>query len=155
MFEEVVHDVYRDSVSYILVEGQTDKFTIEQEFTIPANGKIEIHFTQSITSLESFFDAYYDDNDKNIISIDFSNFDSSSLAIVALLCNDCSSLKEINFTNFNTAQVTAMNHMFSGCASLQYLNLSNFDTAQVTNMGNMFYGCSSLQYLNISHFDTA
>ena len=92
-------------------------------------------------------------NAKNIISIDFSHFDSSLITYMFYSFGNCESLEEIDFTNFNTSRVTNMQMLFEGCYNLLSLDLSNFDTSSVTFMFNMFYDCSSLKYLDISHFN--
>ena len=61
----------------------------------------------------------------------------------------CSNLISLNLSNFNTSSVTSMNYMFSGCSNLISLNLSNFNTSSVTSMSNMFYGCNNLENINL------
>ena len=70
-------------------------------------------------SLEHYFSVVYDLNMDNIISVDFSSFDSSL--------------------------VTDMNSLFLGCNSLQSVYFKNFIASSVNNMNLMFFGCSSLQ----------
>jgi surface protein len=67
---------------------------------------------------------------------------------------DCKNILEINFTQFDTKNVTKMNHMFFFCSSLTTLDVSKFDTKNVTKMQCMFYNCSSLTTLDVSKFDT-
>ena len=52
---------------------------------------------------------------------------------------DNKDLLEIDVSNFDTSKVTTMNCMFSGMSNLTSLDLSNFDTSKVTTMGSMFY----------------
>ena len=52
---------------------------------------------------------------------------------------DNKDLLEIDVSNFDTSKVTTMNRMFSGMSNLTSLDLSNFDTSKVTTMGSMFY----------------
>ena len=56
----------------------------------------------------------------------------------------------LDLSNFYTSSVKNMNNIFEGCNNLISLDLSNFDTSSVENMNNMFYGCSSL----VVHFST-
>ena len=44
----------------------------------------------------------------------------------------------INFSFFDTSRVTNMGSMFNNCNSLSDLNLNGFNTSSVTNMGSMF-----------------
>ena len=114
---------------------------------------LELHFIKPINSFEYFFYSGQDSNTKNIISIDFSHFDSSLITYMFYSFGNCESLEEIDFTNFNTSKVTNMQMLFMSCYNLLSLDLSNFDTSSVTFMFNMFYDCSSLKYLDISHFN--
>ena len=52
---------------------------------------------------------------------------------------DNKDLLEIDVSNFDTSKVTTMNRMFSGMSNLTSLDLSNFDTSKVTTMYSMFY----------------
>ena len=53
----------------------------------------------------------------------------------------CKNILEINFTQFDTKNVTKMNSMFSHCSSLKTLDVSKFDTKNVTNMCDIFKNC--------------
>ena len=50
----------------------------------------------------------------------------------------CKNIININFINFNTKYVKNMEYMFSGCSNLINLDLSKFDTINVENMEGMF-----------------
>ena len=50
----------------------------------------------------------------------------------------CDSLISIDLSNFDTSSVTNMRGMFAGCNSLISLNLSNFNTSKVTTMDEKF-----------------
>ena len=89
-----------------------------------------------------------------LISVDFSNFDSSKITDMQNMFFRCSKLKLINFGNFNTSLVNNMDHLFYGCFALTSLDLSNFDTSLVTTMKSMFNNCINLISLDISNFDT-
>ena len=91
----------------------------------------------------------------NIISIDFSSFDTSLVTDMSNMFSGCSSLSYLNISNFNTTAVRYMYNMFSGCSSLKNLNLSSFYTSNVLSMIGMFKGCTSLLSLNLSNFNTS
>ena len=57
---------------------------------------------------------------------------------------ECFDIISIDLSNFDTSSVTNMEFMFSCCSSLTSLDLSNFNTQKVTDMKNMFYNCNSL-----------
>ena len=99
---------------------------------------------------------FYDSEAFNIISVDFSHFDSSLLESFEWMFGGCSSLEEINFSNFNTSKINSFQGIFSGCSQLKSLDLSNFDTSKASSsMGSMFKGCSKLKSLDLSNFDTS
>ena len=93
-------------------------------------------------------------NFDHLLSVDFSNFDSSKLNDMTSMFHGCRNLKSINFKNFDTSLVEKMYDVFYACDSLESLDLSNFNTSLVTTMANMFYNCTSLKTLDISNFET-
>ena len=128
----------------------------------------------SFTSCEKMF---Y--NLSNIIEIDLSNFDFSSItsfksmfayctklekltinnqinSVIDMneMFHNCSSLKSLDLSGINTSTTKKMNDMFYNCISLITLNLSHFDTSQVTKIEKMFKNCESLVFLDISNFKT-
>ena len=117
--------------------------------------EIEIHFNNTVKYLASFFDQTLDKNMKYLVSIDLSNFDTSSITDMRSLFYGCSSLKSINFSNINTSSLNYIYSMFYGCSSLESIDMSNFDTSSVIGMGALFYGCSSLKSINLFNFNTS
>jgi len=51
---------------------------------------------------------------------------------------DCKNILGINFKNFNSKEVKSMKYMFTGCVNLERLDLSSLDTRNVTDMEGMF-----------------
>ena len=128
--------------------------------------------------MNSFFDKC-----SNIISLDFSNFNSYNINDIFCMLDHCSKLKEIkginklntnnvttlegmfqscyeleylDLSNFNTSNVIKINHMFNHCYKLKKIKgLNNFNTACVEDMYGMFESCSELEYLDLSNFDTS
>ena len=64
-------------------------------------------------------------------------------------------LRSINFGNFNTSTVTKMSRMFENASTLESINLSSFDTSNVTDMSGMFIYCEKLKSLDLSRFDAS
>ena len=102
------------------------------------------------TTAEEMFNGCYD-----IIEIDLSNFDTSSVSSMGEMFSKCFSLNSLDLSNFDTSNVTSMYGMFNECQSLTSLDLSNFDTSSVKSMEKMFSFCIKLNYLDISNFDTS
>ena len=90
----------------------------------------------------------------NIIYIDFSSFNSSSVTNMSGMFSGCNNLKYLNLSSFNTSYATNMSLMFQGCYDLKSLDLSSFYTYYVTDMSYMLDGCNNLESLNLSSFDT-
>ena len=90
----------------------------------------------------------------DIISIDFSKFDTTGISEMYNFFDSCTKLESLDLSNFNTEHLVNMESMFKNCISLQSLDLSNFDTSNVRNFNYLFKGCSSLKVLDISNFNT-
>ena len=114
------------------------------------NNIIELIWKKKITSCNSMFSGC-----SNILTMDFSNFDTSEVTDMGSMFSGCSSLKFLDLSNFNTSSVTNMMRMFYGCSSLESINLYNFDTSKVISMYSMFEECSSIKYLNLANFNTS
>ena len=91
-------------------------------FIIEANTPLEIHFTENINNLESFFDGDFDINSRSIIYVDLSHFNS---------------------TPYN------VNKMFHNCPSLEYIEMPNFNTYQLSENYNMLDNPNNLKYINL------
>ena len=81
--------------------------------------------------------------------------DTSNIANMGSMFQNCISLTSLNLSSFDTSKVNNMNGMFNRCTSLTSLDLSSFDTSKVVNMSTMFNDCSSLTSLDVSSFDTS
>ena len=91
-------------------------------------------------------------NLNNIIKIDLSKFDSSSITNLNEMFFGCSKLTTIIFDNFDTSLVEDMSFMFEECNLLTSLNLTMFNTSKVKDMHYMFYCCPSLVTVDLSSF---
>ena len=117
------------------------KWKIDYNFEKDGKYNFEIAFSDPLKKMAGFFEGC-----SNIISLDFSNFDSSNVTNMRNLFSKCSKLKEITGLNkFVTNKVNNMYMMFKECSELKTLDLSNFDTKNVTDMGFMFSKCKNLK----------
>jgi len=87
---------------------------------------------------------------KNIISVDFSNFDSSEATDISHMFYQDEQLKSINFTSFNTKNVVNMSYMFLKCSKLEDLDLSSFNVNKVQKMSDMFLDCINLTTVKVN-----
>jgi len=129
---------YRNGIDYIIIDNRT--INSSDYLEIKSNSSIIINMQSSIKDISHFFDMKYDRNAKNIISIDFTNFNSSLITDINSLFKGCVSLNKIIFSNFSTSLVKNMSEMFLGCKSLKEIDLFNFNTSSVIDMSNIFSG---------------
>ena len=147
---EIIYTNNATDLPFPKFEGLTTNFLLMEEYK-----KIEIHFNQTLKDLSNFFSFEKDNNFANLISADFSHFDTSLVTDMNSMFRSCTLLKTLDLSNFNTSLVTNMGMMFAGCNYLQTLDLSNFNTSSVTDMSMMFIACFTLQTLNLSNFNTS
>ena len=106
-------------------------------------------------SSNMFLSRFGEQEIKNILEVDLSNFDTSKVTNMQYMFAGMHNVTTLNLSNFDTSKVTNMQYMFAGMRNLTALNLSNFNTSQVTNMHSMFGAMSSLTTLDLSSFDTS
>ena len=133
----------------IRINDEIKNFSYYYRFKKQGTYKIEYIFKNPLTKTNHMFFGC-----KNIIKLDFSNFDTNQVTNMSNMFYNCNSLKKINLANFNTENVDNMSYMFSFCNSLLNLNLSFFNTQNVTDMSYMFIDCNSLLNLDLSNFNT-
>ena len=118
------NSISRNEISYIIYEG--GNYTKDQNLNIHAGNPVYIYFSYPIKSLENFFNGGKDTFVKNNLqTVDFSNFDSSSLENIRNLFYYCSYVQEINFKKFDTSKVVNMENMFYYCGMLKSIDLSS------------------------------
>lgn len=91
---------------------------------------------------------------RNLVSVDFTGFDTSDVNDMSSMFSSCTSLSSIDVSELNTSSVTNMSSMFSGCSSLTSLDLSSMDVSNVTLMQAMFYGCTKLASVDLTNWKT-
>ena len=89
----------------------------------------------------------------NLKTVKLNNIVTSLVGDMSCMFEDCISLESLDLSSFNTQQVTSMRSMFKNCESLVSLDLSNFNTNSLVDVENMFRGASSLVSLDLSGFD--
>ena len=143
---------YFENIRYIKIGDQN--FSSNDRIRVDANTDIEIHFIEVFRNLYFFFKdatATY----KNIISVNFSHFDTSLVTNMSHLFYECQDLQSLDLSNFNTSLVTDMSYMFYLCKNLLSLDLSNLNASLVIDMRYMFYSCTNLQSLDLTNFKTS
>ena len=103
-------DVYLNNNKINMIK---DNNTWKIDYNFIKDGKYNFHivFNNIITNMIGFFEKCI-----NIISLDFSNFNTSNVSNMRLMFNQCNKIKEIKGLNkFITNKVTDMNTMFQKC----------------------------------------
>ena len=150
-YDSGFENINREGINFIYYIDSL--YGVNDILNIESNSKIVIYFSSPMITLTSFFDSKYDNNVEKIISINFSNFNSSKIIDISNLFQGCTNLKMVNLSNFDTSNIVNMSKMFYGCKSLISINLSSFDTIKVTDMSYMFYECISLEIIDLSNFN--
>ena len=145
--------IREDEIDFIINGNHSIKYKGTDKLFIGKGKKIEIYFKPGITYLEYYFSVSIDPNMENVVSMDLSHFNTSSVKNMSSMFYGCYSLKSIDLYDIDTSSVEDMNNMFKDCSQLETLDLSFFDTSLVTNMDSIFNGCESLIYLDISNFN--
>ena len=142
-FNTLPNEIYINEIKQN--EAQKRTFYFNSEIN-----NITMKWNQRLTKCDNMFSGL-----TNIINVDLSKFDSSSVTDLKCLFHKCSGITSINLSNFNTSLVTDMSNMFSDCNSLKILDLSSFDTSLVTDMHHMIYQCFELTSINIKNLKTS
>ena len=148
--QEILNSYISNKPDEIYINGVYTSTKVNKVNTIENENTIKMVWNSPLTSCSFMFYGL-----TNIIEIDLSKFDSSSITEMVSMFNDCTSLILIDLSNFNINKITNMESAFHDCCSLKYINLKNFNTSLVTNMHNTFYNCSSLTSLDVTSFNTS
>ena len=105
-------------------------------------------------NIEYFFkygDVYANSSEyiENVVVIEFNE------TINYLDFKGCTRIISIDLSNFDSSSITNMASMFGGCTSLKSLNLNNFSTKNCSSMESMFYNCFLLVSLDLKSFDVS
>lgn len=89
-----------------------------------------------------------------LVEVDLSQADFSSVYTISQIFSGCTSLKTAKFgSNFNN--VTSMRNAFTGCSSLESIDWGGLNTSKVKNMDSLFKNCENITAIDVSGFDTS
>jgi len=142
-----------DSINNVSLEWDNKLVIIDKMF-MDIENLIEIDFSNFDSSSVTSMKAMFL-NCKNLQYINFDRFDTSSVNNMTSMFEGCSLLRSLNLSSFNTEKVRYIDNMFKGCGSINFINLTNFRTPSLKKIKELFYGCGSLKYADISNFDTS
>lgn len=113
-------------------------------YMFKATNLVSIDFSNFNTSNVIYMNEMFMDSSK-LTTIDILNFDTSNVQHTSHMFYNCNKLTTIDISNFNTPKLLNVNSMFALCASLTtIIGLENFNTVNVTNMNYLFYSCDNL-----------
>ena len=98
------------------------------------------------SKITSFYSLFYSFDNKNMKSLNLTNFNTSNAVNMEEMFKWCDYLETLNLSGWDVSKVTNFNQMFSECANLIYLDLSGWEiSSDVTGTTNVFSGCTSLK----------
>ena len=152
--QNIISSSYNDCPDYIYIEGNQINLT-------DSNNCKNIYLSNSSSTIKLVWDSisnnmdYMFKNLDNLLEVDLSKYDTSSVTSMKQLFFSCKSLISVNLSGLNTSLVTDITEIFSNCTSLTEIDLSSFNTSKVTSMVKSFLGCKNLISVNLSSFDTS
>ena len=84
---------------------------------------------------------------------DLETLDTSNVKNMSRMFQGCMGLSQIKFKHFNTENVENMDYMFGNCSNVEIADLSNLDTSNLKSMYDIFRNCDLLKSINLSSFD--
>ena len=121
-----------ENIPCIFLTKDVLKFEISNELSNRQKSNIlSIFVTNDVLK----FDKLRKSKNNNMLKIKWKN----NLKSCRFMFLSMSNIVEIDLSNFDTSSVTDMSYMFYYCFSLSSLNVSNFDTSLVTDMSYMFF----------------
>jgi hypothetical protein len=90
---------------------------------------------------------------RDIASIDFSNFDASCVTSIESMFQFCKSITSVDMSCFSEAPLTNMDRAFYSCSSLESVDLSmvNMSNIEVAPISQMFYNCENLKSVKVGN----
>ena len=99
---------------------------------------------------------YMFDGCDNLVKIDISDWDTSSVTNMKAMFAWCQKLQSLDdFETLDTSNVKNMSRMFQGCMGLSQIKFKHFNTENVENMDYMFANCSNAEIADLSNLDTS
>ncbi len=91
---------------------------------------------------------------KNLKSINFGNFNTENVEMIAGMFQGDESLESLDLSGWNTSKIYSMWGTFRECKNLKSINFSNWNP-HITEMFNAFTNCFKLESLDMSGFDVS
>ncbi|EMW5544896.1 BspA family leucine-rich repeat surface protein [Enterococcus faecium] len=128
-------------ISTTVIPNKITKFLVKEK----NNKKVSIKDTNLTRAFE---------NNKNIVEVNLSGLEGTSIQSLDNMFNGCSNLIKVTLDGMNTQNVTNFKSIFYECQKLSEVNISQLNTQNVTDMSYLFYNCFKLSNINLSNWDT-
>ncbi|MDQ8304493.1 BspA family leucine-rich repeat surface protein [Enterococcus faecium] len=128
-------------INTTVIPNKITKFLVKEK----NNKKVSIKDTNLTRAFE---------NNKNIVEVNLSGLEGTSIQSLDNMFNGCSNLIKVTLDGMNTQNVTNFKSMFYECQKLSEVNISQLNTQNVTDMSYLFYNCFKLSNINLSNWDT-
>ena len=135
--------------SEVLVNGKRKNNCLKKCDLAEGEDNITLIFKFTI---ESCFYWFYG---LNIIEIDFSKFDFSTVKDMSYMLSNAHNLEKINFGNIDTSSLRKIDRIFDGCSKLTSVDLSKFDFSYIRDMSSIFSYCNNLVEINFGKINTS
>ena len=143
---------YLVSVAFTPLFGSSNVNTMEKMFQYCTN-LISVDFSSIDTS--SVTSTYYMFlHDKKLTYVNMENLDFSSLKKATYMFSYCHSLTSINIDLKKATKIETMEGMFIECKSLISIDLSNVQSLKLNRINSMLKKCNSLTSVNLENFIT-
>ena len=119
--------IFNNEITIIVSRGENQKI-LSQEWQ---NRQTPTKITINGTNIETNVIEYTFTSEINEIKMEWND---TEITNCHSMFKDLRNILSIDFRNFDTSKVTSMGYMFSGCYSLVSLDLSRFYTSSVSNM---------------------
>ena len=147
---EANYNSFQNTQNYPITNLRIGKTLIgpRDSFEVKNGTKVDILFSNELSGMPLIFK-----DNTDIISVDFSNFNSSEISNITDLFNGCTSLKSIDLTRFKSLQIKSLQNVFKDCKELTSVNISYISSSKIETVASCFEGCSSLKILDLSGLD--
>lgn len=107
---------------------------------------VKIRFKENLKSMLGMFKSC-----ENLIDIDLTNLNTSSLEDINSLFEDCKILEKVNFFKTNLNKIRETENLFNGCENLVEIeNLDKINIPYIRKANNLFKNCKVIRNINLT-----
>lgn len=115
-------------------------------------GTMTIHSDKEAINSNDYSAGMFNDMEE-LLSIDFSGFNTTFTTDFNGMFKNCYKLREIDLSNFNFSRATQLDQTFEGCRSITSLSFSEQNHLEnITSLVSTWSGCINLEAIDLSLF---